>query len=38
MCWEREQPKKVSEEIDEILKKIVEEERKGEAEVPVKAG
>ncbi len=39
MCWEREEPKKASEEIDEILKKIVKEaETEKEAEVPAKAG
>ena len=39
MCWEREEPKKASEEIDEILKKIVKEaEMEKETEVPAKAG
>ena len=38
MCWEREEPKKASEEIDEILKKIVKEMEKEDAEVPAKAG
>ena len=39
MCWEREEPKKVSEEIDEILKKIVREAKKEEeAAVPAKSG
>ena len=39
MCWEREEPKKASEEIDKILKKIVKEaEKEEEAEVPAKAG
>jgi len=39
MCWEREEPKKTSEEIDEILKKIVKEaEEQKETEVPAKAG
>ena len=38
MCWEREEPKKGSEEIDEILKKIVKEAEKEETEVPAKAG
>ena len=38
MCWEREEPKKTSEEIDEILKKIVKEAEKEETEVPAKAG
>jgi hypothetical protein len=40
MCWEREEPKKkASEEIDEILKKIVKEaEKEEEAAVPAKTG
>ena len=39
MCWEREEPKKGSEEIDEILKKIVKEaEQEKDTEVPAKAG
>jgi hypothetical protein len=39
MCWEREEPKKASEEIDEILKKIVKEtEKKQETEVPAQVG
>ncbi len=39
MCWEREEPKKASEEIDEILKKIVKEaEKEEEAEAPARAG
>ena len=38
MCWEREEPKKASEEIDEILKKIVKEAEKEETEVPARAG
>ncbi len=38
MCWERAEPKKASEEIDEILKKIVQEAEKRETEVPAKAG
>jgi len=39
MCWEREEPKKVSEEIDEILKKIVREAKKEEeAAVPAESG
>ncbi len=38
MCWEREEPKKASEEIDEILKKIVKDAEKRETEVPAKAG
>ena len=38
MCWEREEPKKGSEEIDYILKKIVKEAEKEETEVPAKAG
>ncbi len=37
MCWEREEPKKASEEIDEILKKIVKEaEKEQETEAPAK--
>jgi len=37
MCWEREEQKKASEEIDEILKKFVEEaEKEKEAEAPAK--
>jgi ribosomal protein L22 len=38
MCREREEPKKASEEIDEILKKIVKEAEKEETEVPATAG
>jgi hypothetical protein len=39
MCWEREEPKKAHEEIDEILKKIVKEaETEKETELPAKAG
>ncbi len=38
MCWEREETKKASEEIDEILKKIVKEAEEKETEVPAKAG
>ena len=38
MCWEREQPKMASEEIDEILKKIVRKAEREEEEVPAKAG
>ncbi len=39
MCWEREEPKKASEEIDEILKKIVKQaETEKETEVAAKAG
>ena len=39
MCWEREEPKKVSGEIDEILKKIVREaEKEEEAAVPAESG
>lgn len=39
MCWEREEPKKTSEEIDEILKKIVKgAQQEEETEVPAKAG
>jgi len=39
MCWEREEPKKASGEIDEILKKIVKEaETEKGTEVPAKAG
>ena len=39
MCWEREERKKASEEIDEMLKKIVKEaETEKETEVPAKAG
>jgi len=38
MCWEREEPKKASEEIDEILKKIVKEAEKEGIEVPATAG
>ncbi len=39
MCWEREEPKKASEEIDKILKKIVREAAKEEeAAVPAKSG
>ena len=39
MCWEREEPKKASEEIDEILKKIVREaEKEKEVAVPAKVG
>ena len=39
MCWEREEPTKASEEIDEVLKKIVKEaEQEKETEVPAKAG
>lgn len=39
MCWEREEPKKASEEIDEILKKIVKEaEQEAETAVPAKVG
>ena len=37
MCWEREEPKKASEEIDEILKKIVREAEM-EVAVPAKVG
>ncbi len=39
MCWEREESKKMSEEVDEILKKLVREaEKEQEVEVPAKAG
>ena len=38
MCWEREEPKKACEEIDEVLKKIVKEAEEKETEVPAKAG
>ncbi len=38
MCWEREERKTESEEIDEVLKKIVREAEKEETEVPAKAG
>lgn len=38
MCLEREEPKKMSEEIDEILKKIVREVEREETEVPAKTG
>ena len=38
MCWEREEPKKTREEIDEILKKIVKEAEEQETQVPAKAG
>ena len=39
MCWEREESKKISEEVDEVLKKLVREaEKEQEAEVPAKAG
>jgi hypothetical protein len=38
MCWEREEPKKASEEIDEILKKIVKEAEGKETGVPAKVG
>jgi hypothetical protein len=39
MCWEREESKKMSEEVDEVLKKLVREaEKEKEAEVPAKAG
>jgi len=39
MCWEREEPKKASKKIDEILKKLVREaEKEEEAAVPAKAG
>ena len=38
MCWEREEQKKASEEIDELLKKIVKEAEEEETEVPAKAG
>lgn len=38
MCWEREEPKKASEEIDEILKKIVKDAEKEETKVPAKVG
>ena len=39
MCWEREEPKKASEEIDEILRKIVKEtEKKQETEEPAQVG
>lgn len=36
-CWEREEPKKASEEIEEILKKILKEAEEEETEVPAKA-
>ena len=36
MCWERVKPEKASEEIDEILKRIVKEAEKEETEVPAK--
>ena len=39
MCWEREESKKMSEEVEEVLKKIVKEAEKGrEVEAPAKAG
>ncbi len=39
MCWEREESKKMSEEVDEVLKKLVKEaEEEKEAAVPAKAG
>jgi len=38
MCREREEPKKASEEIDEVLKKIVKEAEGKETGVPAKVG
>ena len=38
MCWEREEPKKATEEIDEILKRIVREAEGKETGVPAKVG
>jgi hypothetical protein len=39
MCWEREESKKMSEEVDEVLKKLMREaEKDKEVEAPAKAG